>query len=107
MLLRTESECFICIVWSEYLKKQCSTVRVSCCKFCQKVISQAVTTYRSVCRGMNMKFARTLCLVVRLLLLLLLFLLLLLPYELHSLVLQEDCELCVGQEAGESDLGQF
>jgi hypothetical protein len=34
-------------------------------------------------------------------------LLLLLLYELHSLVLQEYSKLCVGQEAGESDRGQF
>ena len=45
MRLKTESE-FLCTytVWSEFLKKQSSTVWFSCCHFCQKVISQAVTT---------------------------------------------------------------
>ena len=46
-----------------------------------------------------MKFARTYSLVVWLLLLLLLL--------LHSLILQEDSELCVGQEAGENKRGQL
>jgi hypothetical protein len=57
---------------------------------------------------MYMKFAKTYCLVVWLLLMLLLSSsLLLLLYELRSLVLQEDGELCVGQEAGESDRVQL